>query len=204
MSAAGSSMTAVSAATAGPIRSIALAGLDADRRAACLTREWLVTNGLGGYASGTIGGAPSRRYHGLLIAALPPPYGRRLLLTDVSEELYVDGQRAGQLTARTVEDAAHVPLTRIQAGVGAAGVALRLRRRRNREALADAARPEHRARALRARRRRRLRSPRRHVGRASSLARRARRRTPRRASAARAHGVRLRALRSARCRDSGC
>ena len=38
-----------------------------------LEREWLVTNGLGGYASGTISGAVTRRYHGLLIAALPAP-----------------------------------------------------------------------------------------------------------------------------------
>ena len=40
-----------------------------------LTREWLVTNGLGGFASGTISGAITRRYHGLLIAALPAPHG---------------------------------------------------------------------------------------------------------------------------------
>ena len=38
-----------------------------------LSREWLVTNGLGGFASGTISGAITRRYHGLLIAALPAP-----------------------------------------------------------------------------------------------------------------------------------
>ena len=38
-----------------------------------LDREWLVTNGLGGYASGTVSGAVTRRYHGLLIAALPAP-----------------------------------------------------------------------------------------------------------------------------------
>ena len=38
-----------------------------------LTREWLVTNGLGGYASGTVRGVATRRYHGLLIAALPGP-----------------------------------------------------------------------------------------------------------------------------------
>ena len=36
-----------------------------------LLREWLVTNGLGGYATGTLCGVPTRRYHGLLIAALP-------------------------------------------------------------------------------------------------------------------------------------
>src|SRR5689334_24185816 len=47
--------------------------LDAHGR---LRQEWLVTNGLGGYASGTISGAVSWRYHGLLIAALPSPLGR--------------------------------------------------------------------------------------------------------------------------------
>ena len=41
-----------------------------------LLREWLVTNGLGGYASGTIAGVTTRRYHGLLIAALPAPLGQ--------------------------------------------------------------------------------------------------------------------------------
>ena len=45
--------------------------------------EWLVTNGLGGYASGTIGGPLRRRYHGLLIAALPAPLGRTVLLTQL-------------------------------------------------------------------------------------------------------------------------
>jgi len=40
------------------------------------TLEWLVTNGLGGYASGTLGGVLTRRYHALLIAALPAPLGR--------------------------------------------------------------------------------------------------------------------------------
>ena len=43
-------------------------------------REWLVTNGLGGFASGTVAGLSTRRYHGLLIAALHPPVGRRLLV----------------------------------------------------------------------------------------------------------------------------
>ncbi len=42
--------------------------------------EWLVTNGLGGYASGTVAGGLTRRYHGLLIAALPAPLGRTLYL----------------------------------------------------------------------------------------------------------------------------
>src|SRR5690348_6723418 len=45
-----------------------------------LDQEWLVTNGLGGYASGTVLGSITRRYHGLLIAALPNPLGRFMML----------------------------------------------------------------------------------------------------------------------------
>jgi len=52
-----------------------------------LTREWLVTNGLGGYASGTVSGALTRRYHGLLIAALSAPTGRVVMLSHLSEQL---------------------------------------------------------------------------------------------------------------------
>ena len=48
-------------------------------------REWLVTNGLGGYASGTIGGACTRRFHGKLIAALPAPLGRTMMLNHLAE-----------------------------------------------------------------------------------------------------------------------
>lgn len=61
-----------------------------DRHSAT-SREWLVTNGIGGYASGTIGGALTRRYHGLLVAALNPPLGRTLLLTKLDEEVEHDG-----------------------------------------------------------------------------------------------------------------
>ncbi len=53
--------------------------------------EWLVTNGLGGYASGTVGGVLTRRYHGLLVAALKPPVGRTLLLTKLDETAAYDG-----------------------------------------------------------------------------------------------------------------
>jgi predicted glycogen debranching enzyme len=52
-----------------------------------LNREWIVTNGLGGYASGTISGAVTRRYHGLLIAALAAPLGRVVMWNHVSESL---------------------------------------------------------------------------------------------------------------------
>ena len=58
---------------------------------ALLDREWLVTNGLGGYAAGTISGAHTRRYHGLLIAAHRAPLGRLLMLTDLGETLIVPG-----------------------------------------------------------------------------------------------------------------
>jgi predicted glycogen debranching enzyme len=54
-------------------------------------REWLVTNGIGGYASGTVAGLLTRRYHGLLIAALKPPLGRTLLLTKLDETAAYDG-----------------------------------------------------------------------------------------------------------------
>ena len=54
-------------------------------------REWLVTNGIGGFASGTIAGTLTRRYHGLLLAALQPPLGRTLLLTKLEETAEYDG-----------------------------------------------------------------------------------------------------------------
>jgi predicted glycogen debranching enzyme len=52
---------------------------------ALVTREWLVTNGLGGYSSGTIGGTCTRRFHGKLIAALPAPLGRTMMLNHLEE-----------------------------------------------------------------------------------------------------------------------
>jgi predicted glycogen debranching enzyme len=56
------------------------------------SREWLVTNGIGGYASGTIAGLNTRRYHGLLVAALNPPLGRTLLLAKLDETALYDEQ----------------------------------------------------------------------------------------------------------------
>jgi len=71
-------------------------------------REWLVTNGLGGYASGTVAGVRTRRYHGLLIAALRPPLGRTLLLTKLDEVATYDG-RAYPLFANRRRDARFEP-----------------------------------------------------------------------------------------------
>ncbi len=60
---------------------------------ASLTREWLVTNGLGGYASATVSGVLSRSYHGLLVAALEPPVERTVLVAGAVEWVVYDGQR---------------------------------------------------------------------------------------------------------------
>src|SRR5215472_11569337 len=59
-----------------------------------LNHEWLVTNGLGGYAAGSIVGATTRSYHGLLVAALHPPVERTVLVTKIDEEIELpDGKR---------------------------------------------------------------------------------------------------------------
>ncbi len=58
-----------------------------------LRSEWLEANGLGGYASSTLSGAHSRRYHGLLVAATRPPAGRMVLLSKLDETIVVEGER---------------------------------------------------------------------------------------------------------------
>src|SRR5436305_1809372 len=68
-------------------------------RDALLTREWIVTNGLGGYSSGTVSGAITRRYHGILIAALPAPLGRVVMWSHLSERLLFDGDDVVSLGA---------------------------------------------------------------------------------------------------------
>ncbi len=55
--------------------------------------EWLETNGLGGWASGTVSGANSRRYHGLLVAATHPPVGRMVMLSKLDEAIVIEEQR---------------------------------------------------------------------------------------------------------------
>jgi predicted glycogen debranching enzyme len=61
--------------------------------AASSTREWLETNGLGGFSSSTITGLNTRRYHALLVAATKPPVGRIVMLSKMEETLFVDGRR---------------------------------------------------------------------------------------------------------------
>ncbi|MGK7913543.1 MAG: amylo-alpha-1,6-glucosidase [Synechococcus sp.] len=63
-------------------------------------REWLVTNGIGGFASGTVAGLLTRRYHGLLVAALQPPLGRTLLMAKLDETVVYGGDRYELATNR--------------------------------------------------------------------------------------------------------
>ena len=60
--------------------------------ATLLDREWLVTNGLGGYASGTVRGIATRRHHGLFVPDLPAPQGRTMMLPRVDEAVEVGGR----------------------------------------------------------------------------------------------------------------
>lgn len=57
------------------------------------SREWLETNGVGGFASGTVSGANSRRYHGILTAATRPPLGRITMVSKVEETVTIDGEQ---------------------------------------------------------------------------------------------------------------
>src|SRR5215210_1153240 len=74
-----------------PVRKLTFGGEDTHDAELMLGREWLVTNGLGGFASGTLAGVPTRRYHGLLVAALPTPLGRTVMLNHLSEWLRLPG-----------------------------------------------------------------------------------------------------------------
>jgi predicted glycogen debranching enzyme len=79
------------------LRTLPWEGPEAPDWAPLVEREWLVTNGLGGYASGTVSGAATRRYHGLLVAAEPPPLGRIITLADLIETVRVPDGREIQI-----------------------------------------------------------------------------------------------------------
>ncbi len=63
-----------------------------------IQKEWIITNGLGGFASSTIVGANTRKYHGLLIAPLTPPARRYLILSKVDESIEIGGTKYGLYT----------------------------------------------------------------------------------------------------------
>lgn len=65
------------------------------------TKEWLVTNGRGGYASAAVSGACTRRYHGLLIASLPAPLGRFVMWNHLSEEIKLADRKLIRLGGST-------------------------------------------------------------------------------------------------------
>jgi len=71
-----------------------------------LSAEWLETNGLGGYAMGTVAGANTRRYHGLLCAAVRPPVDRRMFLNRVEDRIVFDGQEC-HLSCNLYGDVVH-------------------------------------------------------------------------------------------------
>ncbi len=74
-----------------------------------LDREWIVTNGLGGYASGSVLGATTRSYHGLLVAALRPPVERFVLVTKTDEEIVLPDRQVLQLGVNEYEDGTSNP-----------------------------------------------------------------------------------------------
>ncbi|MCW3077972.1 MAG: glycogen debranching protein [Bacteroidetes bacterium] len=63
-----------------------------------LTKEWIVTNGIGGYASSTVIGTNTRRYHGLLIAAFNPPTGRKVMVSKVEETILFNNEETALST----------------------------------------------------------------------------------------------------------
>ncbi len=76
------------------------AGADPEHGEDPASAEWLVTNGLGGYASGTIPGVITRRFHGLLVAALPAPRGRTMMLNHLHETVRLANGQAHSLCAQ--------------------------------------------------------------------------------------------------------
>src|SRR6266478_4911233 len=72
----------------------------------CSRREWLETNGIGGFASSTLIDLNTRRYHGLLTAATKPPVGRLVLLSKLEEVLVIDGKQY-ELSANQYAGAVH-------------------------------------------------------------------------------------------------
>src|SRR5258707_1868421 len=75
-----------------------------------IENEWLVTNGLGGYASSTIGGVMTRKYHGYLIASLPAPLGRLVMLQNLRSSLLLpDGREVALSGEERMPDRLDVP-----------------------------------------------------------------------------------------------
>ena len=64
----------------------------------CLNKEWILSNGTGGFCASTVIGANTRRYHGLLVAPLMPPAQRHVLVSKVDESIVIDGEEYNLFT----------------------------------------------------------------------------------------------------------
>ncbi len=71
------------------------------------SKEWLFTNGLGGYAASTVLGSNTRRYHGLLVAALNPPTGRKVLVSKIEESIIFNRDSAFALSSNQYPGTIH-------------------------------------------------------------------------------------------------
>src|SRR5437868_4468763 len=84
-----------------PIRHLEWPGRDCTET--CLEHEWLVTNGLGGYANGTLVGVATRRFHGLLVAAMPAPLGRMMMFNHLAEFLRLEDGTQVQISGQELK-----------------------------------------------------------------------------------------------------
>jgi predicted glycogen debranching enzyme len=90
---------------------------------ALINREWLVTNGLGGYASSTVAGVTTRGYHGLLVAALPSPLGRTMMFDYLVDQVRLPDGSLHRLSAEETDDrldlhgASHLEQCRLDLGL---------------------------------------------------------------------------------------
>jgi predicted glycogen debranching enzyme len=98
------------------VRQLELPDDAAARAATLLDSEWLVTNGLGGYSSGTVAGSNTRRYHGVLVAALPNPFGRMVMLNQLDESI-ATASGAKVDFANHTQGATHLASFRLEAGL---------------------------------------------------------------------------------------
>src|SRR5215472_14151611 len=78
-----------------------------------LEAEWLEADGLGGFASGTVGGRRTRRYHALLLTATTPPTGRVVLVNGIEVWVEAGGQRFGISTQKYLPDVYHPDCRRL-------------------------------------------------------------------------------------------
>src|SRR5271170_8399623 len=80
-----------------PLRRIAYRKTEGAPTEVLVSKEWLVTNGLGGYASGTLAGVITRGFHGYLVAALPVHQGRMMMLNELVETIQLEDGTSVQL-----------------------------------------------------------------------------------------------------------